>query len=252
MRHIACAAATAALCGTAFGGVQTASFQLGVSWAGGQFVGDATELSDAIETLPDGSVRFSGSISDDLGSWTADWSVVAFNGETDAPGRGTAMMAETSFIVDSFTITNTTGAAESYDITVTQPATAVLAPTVIAGSVSANVVATQPGTASLSVPAGEALYSSLIDGATVAQMVLGERQVVAPFPLVSDLPSEDFGSVAPVGVASDVGIRWRFDLSADARAQISGTFVATGLVPGPGAAGVLAIAGAALLRRRRD
>jgi len=101
------------------------------------------------------------------------------------------------------------------------------------------------------VPAGEALYSGLIDNATVAQMVLGEQQIDAPFPLVSDLPSENFSSFAPVGVASDIGIRWRFDLSADARAQVSGTFVATGLVPAPGAAGVLAIAGVAALRRRR-
>jgi len=134
-------------------------------------------------------------------------------------------------------------------------------PNVMGGSVGGSLTESNGGGsgASLVVPVGSALYTALVDGGAVAQLL------AAPYSLTvannfetATVPATAFGQPIPnapaPGVASSIGLRLNFQLSPGDQVALSSVFVLEALqTPEPALGAVLGALGLGLvaLRSRR-
>jgi len=151
---------------------------------------------------------------------------------------------------------NPSASTQTYDITFTLSAAAFAGPTYIAGSAVATVAdANASGGATLSTTgAAHPLYRALIDGSVVRTLLDDPSSAVVP-----PVPPAQSGVLGPAGyglevigsgMSSDIGIRWRFSLSAGDSATVNGVFFAEP-VPEPGTLGLAAVGIALLAAVRR-
>ena len=86
-------------------------------------------------------------------------------------------------------------------------------------------------------------------GTTFADLIAGPLTTMDAFGSVSESEASPASGFTPIGgTVSDISLRYAFTLTAGDIASGTATFV---VLPAPGAAGVLALAGVAALRRRR-
>lgn len=154
------------------------------------------------------------------------------------------------FCTSNFNLTNTSGALGFYSTSLTLAVTPVAAPSNYQGGISGSIGDNSSSFdgATLTATPG-AFYTSLIDGVPFQTLHPAGTTVVEPFGgLTANIPADNyFGSGGP-GVVSTIGIRNDFSLTADDSVGMVSRF---DIIPAPGAASMLGLAGLAAIRRRR-
>jgi len=160
------------------------------------------------------------------------------------------------FVNSNFTVENLTGGTVPFTINVTVPGS-LSGPLAIAGSSSGSVgsgLQSIPGGgtpadgASLTANGALPLYRALIDGVGVRDLASGTVNAAPFFTNPIGPLSYGFEGTATPSVASSIGIRNTFRLTAGDNAQLTSTFVVVPTPAGIAAFGVMGLAG---LRRRR-
>ena len=154
-------------------------------------------------------------------------------------------------VFGNVSLRNTTASTQDYIFTFTLPVSPIPAPSQLNGSMA--IAGTADATAgAISSTSPDAVYSALIDGATV--------KTIAPHPfslgiaaLGSSVFTDGFGLPTPIAgpaVATDIGIKLHFNVTPGDLAGITSQFTASP-VPEPTALLGLAIGGLVLSRRRK-
>lgn len=160
------------------------------------------------------------------------------------------------FISNAFVqLANPMPSTQDFQITVIAPLAPPLAgPTVMTGSVS-GFVGDGNGAldifgngATVETFGGLPYYEALVDGATVATLYDDPQTHTAGLNLTSDIDMMSFVGVPGPAANFTFGIRNNFRLTAGDNAGFTSTFL---IVPAPGATGLLVLAGAMAMRRRR-
>jgi len=159
------------------------------------------------------------------------------------------------FVIANLVVTNTTLVTQTYSLSVVLPTT-LLANACIGGSISGSVTDLNGNGATLAAPANGGIYSALIDGSPVMQLLTDPFSVstgnwqsatVGPASFGNPIPSMPY---AP-GVANSIGINITFTLSAGDSATFTSIFVVEECIPAPAALALFGLAGLAGTRRRR-
>lgn len=154
------------------------------------------------------------------------------------------------FATSNFNLTNTSGALGFYSTSLTLAVTPVAAPSNYQGGISGSIgdnSSTFDGAALTAFPG--AFYTALVDGAPLHQLYPTGSSVVEPFGgLTADLPALNYALGGGPAVVGTIGIRNDFTLTADDSVGMVSRF---DIIPAPGAASMLGLAGFAAIRRRR-
>lgn len=144
---------------------------------------------------------------------------------------------------------------EEFEITVTAPiAPALTGPTTMTGSVSGFVGDGDGALNSIGQGAtvrtfgGKPFYEALVDGVGVRQLYADPQEISAMQGLTADIDMANFIDEVGPGVNSTIGITNAFALSQGDNAGFTSTFF---IIPTPGAATLLLLAGLATIGRRR-
>ncbi|MEM8835590.1 MAG: hypothetical protein AAGD00_07200 [Planctomycetota bacterium] len=208
-------------------------------------LGNNLDDVESVTDLENGSIEVSG-VSEAFES-VFDWTFVLPGSTGIEPSRsGLAVIAS---LASALAVTNNSGSDQSYTVT-TSALLSDGSVTGAFGSVSGSVGdADFDGDASVSAPAGSSVYNGFVDGIDVLSALddpfsqtVNTLGATAPFG-----PGNDSVS-GLAGVLTGFGIRNEFTLSAGDQATLNSTIA---LVPTPGAALVLGVAGLAATRRRR-
>lgn len=154
------------------------------------------------------------------------------------------------FCTSNFNLTNTSGALGLYSTSLTVAVTPVAAPSSYQGGISGSITdnSTNFDGALLTAVPG-AFYTSLIDGVPFHVEYPSGSSIAEPFGgLTADIPAANYGGAGGPAVVGSIGIRNDFSLTADDSVGMISRF---DIVPAPGAASMLGLAGLVGLRRRR-
>ncbi|MFM9957784.1 MAG: hypothetical protein ACKVZJ_06890 [Phycisphaerales bacterium] len=153
------------------------------------------------------------------------------------------------FATANFNLTNTSGALGLYSTSLTLAVTPVAAPSSYQGSISGSI-GDDPATSNGALlSAAPALYEALVDGGVFQVMYPAPFALAEPFGgLTADLPALNFAGAGGPAVANSIGLRSSFTLT---NGDSVGLVTRFDIVPTPGAASMLAVAGLVGLRRRR-
>jgi len=178
--------------------------------------------------------------------WTMDWGFeVVQSGDQGARGLSSASVSS------SFTLTNTTGNDNAlFEVIGNAVVGTLSAPTSLTGSISGSLGSGNPlvETATLGTPAGDFLYTALVDGSGVETLLDDSFSVSTD--LTTSFGPATFLNQPGGGVANTIGIRHSFGLTDGDNGQFAGVFVVSE-VPAPGAAALIGLGGLAAARRRR-
>lgn len=158
------------------------------------------------------------------------------------------------FVSAFFTVQNLTGNLQPFTITTSLPTISLGGPTTMFGSTTGTVgdgdfVQDQFGNgATVRTLVGSPYYEALVDGVGVRQLYPDAQSNSTPLGLVNAIPAINFSGVAGPALVSNIGIRNRFELTPGDNASFTSTF---NIIPTPGAAALLSVAGFAMGRRRR-
>ena len=153
-------------------------------------------------------------------------------------------------VFHSYTITNTTGTTQTYSLLSNLP-TAFAAPNIMSGSVTVQVIDSGQDGATLAAVSGGAIYSAMIDGATVYTMLDDPFTLTAPSAGV-DNALDSFSNEPGMAITTSMGIGLNFTLSAGDTASFLSRFDVVA-VPEPSSIALVlsALVGGLLLLRRR-
>jgi hypothetical protein len=165
-----------------------------------------------------------------------------------------------AFVVDpvvqlNISLTNNSATTQTFILTATLPTDPFAGPNRMGGSLTGGVTESNGNTASLSAVTGGAIYSALIDGATVATLLPAPFSigVGVPFESMAIPPNTAFGqpipSAAAPSVLGELGLRYAFRLSPGDQAGLLGVFVVE--TPEPALSPLLGLAALALVALRR-
>ena len=160
------------------------------------------------------------------------------------------------FVQGTFTVSNDSTETREYTVDFVLPISpAIPLESLIAGSVSGTVTDSNGnGSALMSSIGGGSIYNAFIDGSPVRTLLTGSSYGVSSAFGSTSFGPESFGypigSLTGPGASTSIALQFRFSLSAGDTASFSSIFVVNP-VPAPGAAALLAIAGACARRRRR-
>lgn len=247
MRHFAIASMLA-LAGSAQAGYVGGVVEMQVEWNGQSWFMSSYPDQFTVHLNDDGSTTIIGHSVVPDGTWGMDYRLDV-GGSATSPGRG----FPSASVSANFTLVNAAAVTNTFVVTTTVPITIPFPNTGMRGSFSGSVLdnsASQNG-ATIAAPAGDSMYSALIDGGVVRTLRDDPFSVTAPGGLSQSIPTTNFGVPAfeagPAAV-NTISIRNRFTLTADDSATNSSTFIIT---PAPGAAALVGVAGLVGLRRRR-
>jgi hypothetical protein len=154
------------------------------------------------------------------------------------------------FATSNIQLQNTSGALGFYSTSLTLAVTPVAAPSNYQGGISGSIgdnSLTFDGALLTATPG--AFYTALVDGAPLTSLYPAGSFVSEPFGgLTASLPAQNFAFGGGPAVISSIGITNTFSLTADDSVGLVSRF---DIVPTPGAASMLGLAGLAGLRRRR-
>ena len=160
-------------------------------------------------------------------------------------------------------VQNMAAGTQQFTLTVTLGTGPVGNPTTVTGgSVAGGVTDNNGNGATLSTVAGSALYTALIDGVLHQTLFpdptsVSVNGVTDPFGSADLVPPGAFGTPIPSlpgpAVASSIGIRYNFNLTAQDSASFTGVFVVEP-IPEPATAALFAVGlgGLAVIGRRRS
>lgn len=217
------------------------------------YAGEVWSSSDAPGSITDffldedGIWQVGGAWSTD--NWASDWQFQIDQG--DLAVEQTRGAGQSSFVVSSFNFTNNTGDdAAEFQLMVTANVAPLSAPTTMTGSLSGSLGSGNPlvEDATLTVPAGDFLYTAMVDGTGVRTLVDDSFSLTTN--LTAPLGSFDFAGEPGPSVASTLGIRHSFGLTDGDNVNFVGAFVVTE-IPAPGPVAVFGLAGLTATRRRR-
>lgn len=183
-------------------------------------------------------------------NWSnSNWSLSNMVVEIPVDGSGYRGVTPV-FINSSFNLTNNQAATQTFVVSVSQNGVGPIGPTTtIFGSNSGNVGdGPNLNGATLGTNLGQSFYEALIDGTPVRTLFDHPQSVVAGIGQTNAYGPGNFGPEGSIGLINSVGITNRFTLTPGDNAGMTSTFI---LIPAPGAAGLLGLAGLAVLRRRR-
>lgn len=196
---------------------------------------------------PDGTILYEGS-GIQANGWELDFSI-----RDNAPGNSRGGFGS-DFVVENLVVTNTLPGTLSVITNISSP---IPGPgytnATIAGSAIATLSDTNAdGFAQMSVPAGENLYTAILDGVDNQTLGPAGTSATTSFPVTTGLGPLNFNNVAAPDVFNTLGIRTRFDLTPGDTVTYQSTLAILGqIVPTPGAAALALGAGLVGLRRRR-
>jgi hypothetical protein len=198
------------------------------------------------------------------------WQVRDPEGNATADDYAAEGMAQTeAFILDwdisgkydptingAFSVTNLLAVPQTFTLNVTVPVPAIPGATLIGGSMAGSFTDANGGGATFDSSGLTAIYTALIDGASVATLNPSPVALVAGSFLSTAVPTADFGTPIPFAagpaLTTDMGIQLKFTLSAGDTAALTSVFVVEP-VPEPSTV-VLALMGVAcglFVARRR-
>jgi hypothetical protein len=183
--------------------------------------------------------------------------MVSFKGWAAAglAAMGIAGTASAALVTITQTFYNSSSSTRRFSLRQTASASGIVSGTeyLIVGSVTATLTDLMGNGARLASSGGSPVYTASIDGVPVKELWIApfELKVTTPFGSQSAAP-ESFSEPLPAGSSplGLFGVDLVFDLSAGDTASVVATFDLV-TVPGPGAAALLAIAGAAIPSTRR-
>lgn len=238
----------------AIAGVSSASFSLSdlnvfIQTENGAISWSLANNPDAVisfEQVGENTYRLLGAW--ETANWSSDWDFLI---RTTSESGQTRSGGLSEFVVSNFAFNNNTGATNNFIIGVTAATGSMGAPTGISGSVSGSLLSGNPGssTATMSTFGGNSIYNAKMDGVVVGTLLDDPFSLSTMFttgfgPAEFGIPTPDVGP-ALVGL---IGIDHMFRLTNGDGVTFSSAFV---VVPTPGAAGLLAMGGLLMLRRRR-
>lgn len=172
-------------------------------------------------------------------------------------GLGWSMLADSTFVIANYVVTNNTLVDQDFTITVSVPVGAVSGPfNLIGGSVTGSITDLNGDGATLSSPVGGSLYEALADGNTVATLLDDpftvssgnyESATVGPASFGEPIPGQLFAG--PINAS--IAITLSFTLSAGDAAAFTSIFVIEKTIPTPAGLALLGLAGVIGSRRRR-
>ena len=203
----------------------------------------------------DGTYNYEGSRTEAAGNgtWDLDWNINATHDDV-----GTARASQTAFLFNNLVLTNNTGMLQTITITTMIPiAPAILPSSVMGGSASGTLTTNGDGGTMSNVGGASPMYRALIDDLAVggvADLHNFDSSVSVVGFGSNSTGFEDFGTPIPSApgpaVNTNIGITLQFDLTPGDSASWTSNFVVN-VVPTPGSAAVLGLAGFAAIRRRR-
>jgi hypothetical protein len=227
-----------------------------------------------IDTLPAVQVHITSDLGIDSTVSVADMACGALSGYSGFAascvgygydlGGASLESVEVQIVVDpqvslNLSLTNTSINPQTFTLETSLPVDPFGGPNLMGGSVGGSLTETNGNGATLSSPSGSSVYSALIDGVVVQQLLgssISSYSVSAnPLKTVPVGPA-DFGLTGPnlvnapaPSVNSSIGIRLRFTLSPGDQASLTSVFVVQ--TPEPAIAGLLGVGALALLGLRR-
>lgn len=175
-------------------------------------------------------------------------------------GGASLTTLQLTFVVDpqvnlNISLINNSLNPQTFTLETTLPVDPFGGPNLMGGSVGGSLTETNGNTASLSTGTGNSIYSALIDGAVVQQL-LGSYTLNATALKTVGVGPAEFGLVGPnlvnapaPSVNNSIGIRFRFTLSPGDQVALSSVFVVQ--TPEPAIAGLLGVGALALFGLRR-
>ncbi|MBN8644140.1 MAG: hypothetical protein J0L61_02740 [Planctomycetes bacterium] len=159
-------------------------------------------------------------------------------------------LKEDPFATVNFNLTNTSGALGLYSTSLTLAVTPVAAPSNYQGGISGSIgdnSLTFDGALLTATPG--AFYTALVDGSPLQSLYAAGSFISEPFGgLTADIPAVNYAFGSGPAVASTIGIVNTFSLTADDSVGMVSRF---DIIPAPGAASLLGVAGLVATRRRR-
>lgn len=244
---LAATAAVLAVTGSAQAGIDFTILANGESWNLAQWAPDLAEGT----VQEDGSILYAGE-GIAANGWLLDFTIVeSSNASLGGVGRGGS---GSDFVVESLVVTNTTGGTLAIETTI---GSSIPGPGITNAFISGSAAGTlsdtnNSGAAEIAVPAGDFLYTALVDGSAAGTLGAGPFSVATGTSSIAVFGPLDLGTVAAPDVLTSLGIRTRFDLTSGDTATYQSTLTVLGdIIPSPGSAALLAGAGLFGAARRR-
>lgn len=161
----------------------------------------------------------------------------------------------------SISVLNTSASAQTFSLTILLPTLAQGLSSMTGGSISGVLTADGNGASfgsSGSLPIWEAFMipaGGSMPGNTIASLMAAPYSVTASPFNVENIPGEAFGQPIPnmpyAAMGDGLGIRLNFVLGAGDKVDFTTALVMDAVIPGPGSAALLSVAGLGILGRRR-
>lgn len=159
------------------------------------------------------------------------------------------------FVTNNLNVTNTTGSTQTFMVNVTSPVVPQAAPTQLSGSIGLTLTnGSSPSGATLGSSSPNAVYTALIDGASVQTLFNNPFTLSCAAAFCSNSNNTSFGIPTPIsgGAANtSIGITIQFTLSPGASAGVTSVF---NVVPEPATVALVGVGILALvsLGRRQN
>jgi hypothetical protein len=188
---------------------------------------------------------------------------VSCNGYDYDLGKAELAALNLNFVVDpevhlNISLINTSTTDQTFTLQASLPTAPLAGPNSMGGSVAGSLTETNGGGSGATVSAlpNGAIYTALIDSASVAQLHGAPFSVSVTNNFESTtIPSAAFGqpipSAAAPAVLSDIGVKLNFRLSPGDQVALTSVFVVQATTPEPAVGGLLGAAALALLGLRR-
>lgn len=189
-----------------------------------------------------------------MGSMTFGRSGVVLGGAVAALALVSAAAAET--VIFNYVVTNTSNSVQTFTIFGTLDVAPIAGPTVMSGSITGTVTDLNGNGAEVtSDPFGvDSIYTAIVDGVDEVRYLMTDFSFDAAGPFLSGTggPQAFANEAGPVGgVATKIGIRLEFTLSAGDSASFTSIFTIE-TIPAPAGMAVLGLGVVGLGRRRRN
>ena len=224
---------------------------------------DTTEIPNLTMSLTSNNGTVTFNPADHGSAWQNANNTFGYSGTNSVAnsfGLGWSLLVNPDpFVIANLVVTNNTLVTQTYSLTVSLP-TQLLSNACIGGSISGSVTDLNGNGATLAAPGnGGSVYTALIDGAPVQQLLVDPFSVTTGNWLTSTVGPAAFGDNPAIpslpynaGVTQSIGITISFTLTAGDAAAFTSIFVVEECIPAPAALALFGVAGLVGSRRRRS